>query len=114
MTKFETFNDGVATFYNVTNIANPGERPVDGLVLKSSMRFAHATIGMRRLYNAMQEGVKIDELIVIPQNRYLSTQDIAIVEGKQYKITQIQHICETKPPISKISLERLTNEYDVT
>lgn len=114
MTKFEVFNDGVVTFYDVRNIANAGERPVDGLVLKSSMRFAYSNISMRRLYDAMQENIKIDELIIIPQNRFLSTQDVAIVDNKQYRISQIQHINTTKPPISRISLERLLTEYDIT
>lgn len=110
--KFLTFNDGMAHFYSVENIAEPGDKPRDGLKLKRKLCFEYLTIGVKRNYEAMQADVRIDELIRTPMHRCLSTQDVCIIEGVQYHIEQVQHDPETHPPCSKFSLSKLEQKYE--
>ena len=42
--KFERFTDGVAKIYAVANIADAGDRPVDGLKLKYRLCYQYETI----------------------------------------------------------------------
>lgn len=112
--EFLQFNDGVVNIYAVDNIANIGDMPRDGLVLKyEALRFEYKTIGVRRNYEAMQADVKLSELIQVPMHRDISSQDVAIIDGKQYRIEQAQHVTDTRPPSSKLSLSRLEKDYDI-
>lgn len=107
------FNDGLAYFYNVENIADPGDKPRDGLVLKKKLCFEYLTIGAKRNYEALQADVRLDELIRTPLHRCISTQDVCIIEGVQYRIEQVQHDQSTHPPSSKFSLSGLERNYAV-
>lgn len=110
---FLTFNDGIAKFYKVQNIAEKGDKPVEKPIFAVSLRFEYETVGISRFYTAMQANVKIDNLIRTPIFRDLSTQDIVLVNGVKYKILQIQHVEETKPPISRFSLQKVVEKYDL-
>lgn len=46
--KFERFTDGVAKIYAVANIADAGDRPVDGLKLKYRLCYQYKTVGVKR------------------------------------------------------------------
>ena len=111
--EFLQFNDGIVNIYTVDNIAAIGDMPRDGLVLKYTLRFEYKTIGVRRNYEAMQADVKLSELIQIPMHRDISSQDVAIIDGKQYSIEQAQPDPDTRPPSSKLSLSRLEEDYDI-
>ena len=114
-TNFLQFNDGIVDIYTVDNIADVGDMPKDGLVSKyQALRFEYQTIGVRRNYEAMQADVKLSELIQIPMHRDISSQDVAIINGKQYRIEQVQHDNGTRPSSSKLSLSRLEEEYDIS
>lgn len=106
------FNDGNVEIYSVENIAEKGDKPKDGLILKQNLHFRYDTIGIRRNYAAMQENVKLSELIVIYRNREISTQNVAVINGRQFRIHQVQHIDTTAPPTTKLSLVRLEVDYD--
>ncbi len=112
MPKFERFNDGLVDIYAVSNIAEKGDRPKEGLSIKYHLRFCYNTIGVKRNYEAMQAQVKLTELINTSLHRDISTQDVAVIYGKQYKIVQIQHKTDTLPPTSLLSLSRLEADYD--
>jgi len=111
---FKTFNDGIVKIYTVKNIAEPGDRPKDGLCLKYVLRFNYQTIGIQRNYEAMQAQVKISELISTKMQRDISTQDVAIIgaDTTQYAIVQVQHKKDTLPATSLLSLSRLEAKYD--
>ncbi len=111
-TKFETFNDGVASIYKLTDVSEPGLKPMFRPKFHRCVPFQYKTIGIKRNYEAFQASVKIDELIKIHQDRRISTQDIVVIEGIQYDIKQVQHKQETAPPTTLLSLQRLEEVYD--
>lgn len=112
MMKFQKFNDGVADIYSVENISEKGDRPKEGLIIKYHLRFAYSTIGVKRNYEAMQAKVKLSELISVSMHRDISSQDVVVINGVQYRIEQAQHKTDTLPPISLLSLCRLEADYD--
>ncbi len=101
--KFLTFNDGIALFH---------ELRTDGAPLKTKLCFEYLTIGAKRNFEAAQADVQIDELIRTPLNRSISTLDICNIGGIWYRIGQIQHDQETKPPSTKFTLTKLIGEID--
>lgn len=112
MNKFLKFNDGVTDIYAVENIAEKGDRPKDGLSIKYHLRFGYETIGVKRNYEAMQAQVQLSEMISVSMHRDISSQDVAIINGVQYRIEQVQHKTDTLPPSSLLSLSRLEADYD--
>lgn len=114
--KPQTFNDGVANIYSVGNIASPGNMPKDVLKLKvGPLRYKERTVGMSRFWTAIQTNAKIGRLLRMQRLDSVSTLDIAIpIDGKQYKIVQIQYPEDADPPVMDLSLERLDAVYDIT
>ena len=111
-TQFETFNDGIVWIYKLTDVSLPGFKPVFKPSLHKKYQFGYKTIGVRRNYDAMQAGVRIDEMISIMQDKSISPQDIAVIDGIQYDIKQAQHLKNTFPHTSLLSLQRLEENYD--
>ena len=111
-TQLQTFNDGIVWIYKLTDVSQPGFKPMFKPSLYKKFPFRYKTIGVRRNYEAMQAGVRLDEMIVIPQDRAISSQDIAVVNGVQYDIKQAQPINNTAPRTSELSLQRLEENYD--
>lgn len=112
ITNVQTFNDGMAYVYKLTNVAQPGFKPQLEPELYRKLMFGFKTIGVRRNYEAMQADVRLDELIEVMLDRKISTQDVVVIEGVQYKIKQVQHMKDTSPPTSLLSLTRLEEDYD--
>lgn len=108
-----TFDDGTLNIYNTENIAPAGEKPITGLVYKSSHFFGYETIGMTRHYTAKQAHVIISDIVHVWQDRNIKSGDICILEdGLQYKCELVQHVLnEDGLPITRITLERLGEEY---
>lgn len=112
ITNVETFNDGMAYVYKLTNTAEPGLRPQLTPRLYRKLMFGYKTIGVKRNYEALQAQVKLDELIQIVLDRHVSPQDIVVIEDVQYQIKQVQHKQDTFPFTSLLSLEKLEENYD--
>ena len=117
--KFQSYSDGVVSLYKVTDLALPGDLPVEGLVLKQTLRYHERTVGLNRFYQAMQNDIKVDFVIRCPEVRGLSEKatDILVailIDGQQYKVMQIQYIEDAQPPSMDISLERLGSDYAVS
>ena len=90
-TKFESFNDGVVDLHKVTDLALPGDLPVEGLVLKQTLRYKERTVGLNRYYEALQHDIKVDYVIRCPEVRGLSEKatDILVailIDGQQYAV----------------------------
>ena len=88
-TKFQSFPDGVVSIYKMDNIGAPGDMPVEGLVLKQTLRYKERTVGLNRFYSAMQNNIKVDYVIRCPEVRGLSEKatDILVailIDGQQY------------------------------
>lgn len=110
----QTFNDGIVNIYCVENIAEPGNMPKDGLVLKiENLRYTERTVGMSRYWTALQNQAQIEQMIRVPRINSVSVHDVAILNGHQYDIVQVQYIQDTVPACMDLSLQRLEVEYEV-
>lgn len=110
-----TFDDGILKIYAVENTAEPGNKPKEGLVYKSSYYFGFEKVGITRYYTAMQNHVKVDEVVHIYQDRSVYANDVVIFEDDlQHWITQVQHTKDDDGiDISVLSLQRLGEDYAI-
>lgn len=112
----QTFNDGVLKVYKVTNIANAGDRPKDGLELKfqGTIPYEERTVGITRFTLGKQDQNTIEQLLRIPRVDGISRNDIAIpIDGEQYRIEQVQTINDVEPRCLDLSLEKVVATYDI-
>lgn len=113
--QIQTFNDGVANIYSVSNIAPQGGMPKEGLIHKlGPIRYEERTVGIQRYWAAMQAQARIDMVLRMPIIRSVSLHDVVIpVDGQQYKIVQIQYPKkDVEIPVMDLSLQRLEVAYD--
>ena len=97
--EFQTFTSGNVDIYTVKN-----NRP-DQLVI--SMRYGEKVISMKRFYAARAATTDIDLLIQVPQHREITAEHNAVIAGIRYKIEQVQHINDTNPPVTVLTLRKL-------
>lgn len=111
----QSFNDGVVNIYIVDNVAEAGNLPKQVLTIKVSvLHYEERTVGMSRFYTAMQNQVKVEQMLRVLRIDSVSTQDVAIPkDGKQYEIVQIQYPKDVEPPVMDLSLERLEVDYEI-
>lgn len=118
--KFQSFSDGIVSIYKVGNTASPGDMPVDGLVLKQTLRYHERTVGLNRYNQFLQNDIKVDFVIRCPEVRRLSEKNTDIlvavlVDEQQYRVVQIQYIEDAAPASMDLSLERLgENPYAIS
>ena len=111
----QTFNDGVVKIYKVENTALPGDMPKEGLILQNSLRYHERTVGITRKYAALQSNKEVNFVIRCPEVRTVETDYIAVlVDEKQYRISWIQYPEDIDPPVMDMTLERLSDFYDVS
>lgn len=114
MTKTQSFNDGVVSVYAVSNTAQSGDMPSETITLKQTLRYHERTVGLTRFFAAKQANVEIKYVLRCPMLRDISAQDIAIPnDGKQYRIVQVQYPEDVDPPVMDLSLEKLSQAYDI-
>jgi hypothetical protein len=104
----QTYNDGLLSVYAISNIAQPGDMPVDGLTLRvGPLRFSKRTVGMTRFWAGQQSGARIDMLLRIPRVPGINTEDVVVLhDGTQCAIRQIQEPEDILPPSLDLSLEK--------
>lgn len=115
-TQTQAFNDGVAKFYSVGNIAQPGNMPKDGIALRlnNPLPYEERTVGMSRFWTAKQEQTKIERLLRFPKVNNVRREDIVIpIDGEQYRIVQVQYPPNMEPLCMDLSLERLEVAYEI-
>ena len=117
--KRQSYPDGLVDIYKVTDMAQPGDLPVEGLVLKNSLRYKERTVGMSRFYNALQNNIKVDFVIRCPEVRGLSEKNTDIlvailIDDQQYKVVQIQYIEDAQPASMDLTLEKIGESYAVS
>lgn len=98
-TEFLTFNDGSCAIYNVR-----GNKIADKVM---TLDFGNRTLGMKRYYAARGAGVEINRLIQVPQQRSITTNNRAVVENIEYKIEQVQHLNDTNPQTTVLTLQMI-------
>lgn len=111
--KHQTFNDGVVKIYSVRDESELGEAPEPILTLKCTLRFKRRTVGVKRYWAAKQENAQADQLIRVAGLASVSTQDIAVVDGVQYRILQVQFPEDAQTPVMDLTLERVEQVYAV-
>lgn len=102
---FITFNDGILDVCQVKN------RKIIRTKIKG-LRFGYRTVGVKRFYEAKVVSDKIDEVVSIPQSPQITTLDICIIRGIQYKIVQTQNKYDSLPASTFLSLERIVTLYE--
>lgn len=112
--EFQTFNDGICTICSVENAARAGDRPKEQLKEKlRNVPYENRKTGVTRFYAAKQAGVKIEGVIRIPYHIGVSSQDICLINGIQYRIQQLQHNKDTMPMATDLTLQKLEADYDL-
>lgn len=113
MSEFPVLKDGMIQIFAVGNIAKPGGRPKQGLKPKHSARFEERVVGMARYWTAKQASATIDRLVRCYRVESVSTHDIAVVNGEQYDIKQIQYPPDLSALCMDLSLSRRQDRYEV-
>lgn len=109
----QSFNDGIAGIFRVADGAAAGCRPKQVLKEKFTLRFAEQRLGINRLYQSRQNQVEIERVIRVQKAGAISTQDIAVTGGTQYRIDTVQAVPEVFPACLDLALVRITQEYEV-
>lgn len=110
---FQRFNGGVVEIYCIINGAEAGDMPAEKPVLRHRLRFGWKTVGINRYYSAMQNMVKISRAIIAPLMADVSTQDIAVINGQQYRIEQKQELNDYRPPSMLLALSDIEEVYEL-
>lgn len=108
----QTFNDGVAAICSVENTAQKGDRPKEILKKRYCLHYEEKTVGINRYWSAYQNDVKIERLIRCSKLLDVTTSNVVALEnGEQYHIKQIQYPKDAPIPVMDLSLERIGNQY---
>jgi len=102
----QPYNDGLLTIYQVGNIADPGDTPVDGLKTKNTgIPYDNLTVGMNRFWQGKQLDIKIARLLRCPRLPMVNPLDVVTTEdGQTYRIEQVQWPKDIEPPSMDLSL----------
>lgn len=109
----QTFNDGIVTVYAVRDKADPGHRPDRELVKKTTLRFAERRLGVQRYYSGKQNQIEISRIVRVQKRQEISNQDIAIIEGVQYRVDMVQHAFDVYPACMDLTLTTIEQKYKI-
>lgn len=99
--QFETFNDGACSLWQLDRNKKP-------TLLLEPVRFRERTVGIKRNYEAEQNGHTIQRLIRIPRMDFIKVGVFVVIEGQQYTVLQAQKILDTIPECTDLTLENST------
>lgn len=102
--QFITFNDGVLDICEVEN------RTLASTKLQR-MRFGNRTVGASRYWDAKVASSEIERLVAVLPEGEITTRDICLIGGKQYKILQVQEKFDADPPCRYLSLSSMPVPY---
>lgn len=75
---------------------------------------ARKTVGLQRYYTALQIGDRTDAVLELPGRDDILPTQIAVHDGQQYRILQVQHGSDGDGlPITTLSLSRLEELYEL-
>lgn len=110
---FLSFNDGICDIYSVENSAARGDRPVEKLIEKYHLRYRAHIVGMSRFYEALQAQVRITNAVEVPLREDVNPQDVAVINGRQYRITQKQERRDTRPASMLLTLSDIEEAFEL-
>lgn len=99
----ELFNDGLVEVYKTE------KRHIKNEVAK--LRYGLRTVGIKRFYEAKIAGVRADKLISVPFNKFITGNNLLIINGTQYEVVQVQEKYDSVPPAMYITLKQPATEY---
>lgn len=109
----QSYNDGITTVYKMKNKAESGYKPDYELIFNCVLRFDEQRLGLNRLYLSRQNQVEIERVIRVQKVENISTQDVVVIKGKQYRIDTIQSVKEIYPPSLDLALTKIEQQYEV-
>lgn len=105
-------DDGILTFYTLTNTAQPGRMPVEQLVSSGTAYYSRLNIGVTRMYAAFGANHQIDALVRCHNTPSVpSGSEYVIVNNMQYRIDAVQERPERDAV--DLTLVRLGDNFNV-
>lgn len=108
---------GICIIYTVSNIAENGNMPKQGLTKKYESWYGELNFETSPKYADMQEAVEISKRIRIIQNKSINNHDVVILstESTQYDIIRAYHGIDDDngQPITDLTLVKVVNEYAI-
>lgn len=98
--EFLTFNDGVLNLFETND---------EDEILNSTLtehRYGNRTIGVTRYFAARTNDIELSKVIHIHKNLSVTPAMAAVIRDTRYNIVQVQHLNETNPPVTVLSLEQ--------
>lgn len=101
---FICFNDGVLDVCEVEN------RALVRTKLRK-LRYGNLTVGASRYWDAKIASSEIERMAAVLPEGEITTRDICVIGGKQYKILQVQEKFDAAPPCRYLSLSSMQVPY---
>ena len=103
--------DHLLTIYSVS-----GDSVLGRKIVPPGLQFycARRTVGLHRYYTALQVGQQTDDVLELPGRDDILPTQIAVFNGHQYRILQVQHASDKDGlPITVLSLSRMEELYEL-
>lgn len=112
----QSFNDGIATIWSVSDDAALGNTPTRRLKeIKMKARYEERRLGVQRYYVAQQNQIQISRVLRIPAGTEITNQDILVDErGVQYRIDLVQIVTNVFPKSMDLTLYRIDQKIEVS
>lgn len=99
--EFLSFSDGTLRLYET-------DENDEIIPLKRKLYcFGERTIGVKRYYAARQNDIELNKVIHIQRDNRVTTDLAAVIGRTRYKIEQVQHMSDSNPPSTVLSLSQV-------
>lgn len=71
---------------------------------KKGAALRQENVGITRHYAAQAADTRVDRVIHILRQQDIEPHQVVVIEGKQYDIDKADHLKDTLPPITKLTL----------
>ena len=103
--RVRAFTDGIVDIYTV--------RDDDTIELvQSGIRFEALTVGSQRFFAAKEQQHIIDKMIAVPKCPEPEANMVAVINGAQYNVLQVQEIKDSFPRTWQMSLESIKGQNE--
>lgn len=104
-----TYDDGILTLYDATNIAESGNMPVYEHVKRGDYHFQFETVGYQRYYTAMKADRLIEHIVDVPDWITVEPESTVVMEdGERYRIQFAQRTYDDDGlKMTRLTLEKV-------
>ena len=108
----QSYGDGVAEIYAVSDGAANGRLPQPVLTKKLRLDYDERKVGIQRYYQAKQNQIHVEKVIRVPRPPVeITSQDVAGTEdGRVYRIDMVQPVKDVWPPSLDLTLVAYTQK----